>query len=177
METKTSWEYFIRILCQLEIESVLTVSRLRGVERASDMVQIFIAIFAPGAAAAGLLSWADPWPVLKQYIDLTWHIMVWLTALLAVPLAAHISPKAKNIRKLTIQMQTLLARGRTILGDAHYEDTNSDEWVKKARDFTDSYNRNIIFYIKFPERDINAARDSIVAIYDDYLIKEEAKDV
>ncbi len=173
MATITPWEYFIRVLCQLEIESELVTGRLHKLEQQTHSLQTAIAIFAPASAAAGLLNWADPWPEFKQSIYLVWNCMVWLTAVLAVPLASLISPRARSVRELANQMQTLLASGRAILGSAHYVDVESDEWTDEARDFTDNYNRQIIFCMKFSGQDVAAARDGIVARYDDYLLTEE----
>lgn len=177
MVAETQWEHFISVLCQLEIESKLVAGRLRASERLVQIIQTSMAIFAPASAAVGLLSWADPFPEIKKWLDVIWHCLVWLTAILAVPLAIIIAPKVRDIRKLANQMQILLSSGRTILNAAHYEDTDSVEWQAKARNFTNSYSNDIIFYnLRFSVRNVIAARDSIVALYDNYLINEETKD-
>ena len=108
MAIGTQWEHFVRILCQLEIESRLVAGRLRAFERLVQVIQTSMAIFAPASAAAGLMSWADPFPEIKKWLDIIWHCLVWITAILAVPLAGIIAPKVKEILNLANQIQILL---------------------------------------------------------------------
>jgi hypothetical protein len=177
MAIGTQWEHFVRVLCQLEIESMLVAGRMQKCEKLVQVIQTSMAIFAPASAAAGLMSWVDPFPEIKKWLDIIWHCLVWLTALLAVPLASIIAPKVRDIRKLTSHMQTLLSTGRVILNAAHYEDTDSIEWQEKAMNFTNRYSNEIIFYnLKFSDKEMIAAQDTIIALYENYLINEETKD-
>ena len=165
------WEHFIRRTCQLDYEMRAVTMKLARRERLSRWIRIAVGVFAPASAATSSLSWVDGLGISETVITTLWAFLIWVTAILAVPLASFVMPEVDRLRVLKDEYKELLGRARQVLDAACYENVTSPAWIKRAREVTSSF-ASLVHHEAIDERDKQTAFEEMLATYEEYFSQE-----